>query len=297
MFTEGYPQRNDNKFNTILLDKLRLSGFDLYCENYSDNCILIFMNKAKCENEGLKYKDIRINYHNDDIEYPDLKFVSVKYDNNKGFLIGGIRIKNDTKPKTGDVQIKNVKRELCNILKQEGIRHHLLIGDFNPSRQTYNSKEEINLCYFKDVFMPMKIEVIETQNGGSSRTQNIDNCKTLLRETYPDKVLTNICKDKIEFYKLLTPEQYYLKDEYLNNDGHLKRNDTKGNEIIYIKKWNAEYDENGKLKKKGNTSLGINKELDIYKFNDREISFKYASMSCCDAPYPDHNLLFASIEI
>lgn len=286
VFTEGYPQKNENNFNTIL--KERLSKFELYSERFSNNCVHIFVNVAKCN--AVQIKNL---FPNDDINYPDLTAILIKLKNcsQEPLCLCGARIKNDIKDEagnkiaTGDKQIKNLKDIVTKITDTININKVIIIGDFNPTPKIYNTKVNIDERYFKNIFNSGNYNVKETENGGTNKTSKVDD-KTLLQETYPDKIITNIDTDKISFYKLKTTEECYVKKEYINDlTGYLNVHDRLGNEIMRAEKLE------GNIRR----SIVLNKSINIYI--NRNIGLKYMNASCCNAPFPDHNLLFASIDL
>lgn len=156
----------------------------------------------------------------------------------------------------------------------------IMIGDFNETSVMYyiktNGYEKVLNDYFN------KRGVIKECDDGTntcsyygkhSRPEYIDN--------RPDKIYTTFDNSSINFIKVLTPEKIYIKAKYLNSDGHIKpelmvKKNTVDRHFEFINK-NVQY----------------NNDSNLYS----EIKVNYASTGLVGQPYPDHNLLFASIDL
>lgn len=276
VFSEAYPE----KINPKLCNGIKGMGFELFSGKDYGNDIHIYINKNKHDAE-----EYNIKIPLDNIRYPDFRMVYIK---NINLYLAGIRIKNYTRENrkkvlTGKEQIYN----LCKKLKDVANNKILIIGDFNP----YSAFVEVPNDDLFNAF-GLKGKIIDTNNGGT--TVKSDGCNKnnnqmrYLQEVNTDKLFYSSKFDsknnEIVFNKFITPEEIYCNNKYINEtDGHIDKN------MLEFRC------------KDGNKrrSIIINKKSDFYKngFDDEIIGLRYMNGTICNAPFPDHNLLFASIDL
>ena len=297
VFTESYPQRNDNQksntgnWNMILRNELKEKGFAFYQDNcdydsqeyWNYNSVAIFVNEKR--NHVIEELNLEYKYDN---EFPDCKLIYIV---NLQIVLGGMRIKNDCRDKdrnkiiTGNKQIENLIKKYIDDIQGNTRNRIIILGDFNfgsayKDQYFINGNEDnerkekfLNLIhsYSKDNY-----NINVTNNGGSFRTRKGEN-ERFLQEIWNDAIIDNF-NAKVEFYKLYTPEQMYCNEKYIDlYDGHIKK------EYLY--------------KPDKSTQILLKEPVasDFYKNNITNIV--YGSSTMLTAPYPDHNLLFASIEV
>ena len=112
----------------------------------------------------------------------------------------------------------------------------------------------------------------------------------------PDKLLYFNCIDS-NFVFLETPEQIYCKKEYIDNDMFNKD----GSRNSRYGRLNDKICKLGKNEnpKKRTAHADINYDIDFIKkeYNKFGIRFPYISSSVCIVPFPDHNLMLASVDL
>ena len=265
VFTESYPQIMD-----------------------SGNCLNEFLNKHKFiiasndsigNNVTIAYKENmkRVCFNSNDIKSPE--FLCLMNDNN--IFLCGLRIANTKGCPSSEEQFSILKHEIenntdCNI---ENI---IMIGDFND--KTKHIKEFIS-CDFCDG------DVYDVDNEEETLICRAPSTERKLCKSNPDKLFISKNFIKKKFIKVLTPEEIYCNKKYIDeNDGHIKKE--------YLKK--GEYNDKGVKYSQGREPIELDKTIseDLYKNDIERVCLSYGTNnSICNSPYPDHNLLFASIEI
>lgn len=212
---------------------------------------------------GVNKKWKKITVLVDDIKTSD--FLGIYIDKIETLLCG-IRIQNTNAINTYGEQLA----EIGDNIKTHTIKNAIIIGDFNPS----HTKESIIRLCKKHISIESKL--YECVNGGTLATYLFG--ERMITESYSDKMLVFGKYKYSELVKVLTPEQIYCKPDYLDEfDGHICEE--------YLKNPN-----------KKATLIKNDYEEEIYNSNFKKI-ISYKGTGMTPSMYPDHNLLFASIDL
>lgn len=293
IFTEAHPQFDSENYNKELYNYFKKEKYHVY--PYDDNKI----KKYPFEKNGKKKNGILIatkkefSIYDSSLDNPN--FLLLRSKDGK-IILGGLRICNYN-AKSYEEQIERIKLKL----KFDRKTSFILLGDYNPGsipsekyliannivlkdridylRKMYRNRKKGDLEEEKKIalyYVSSKISHMICKSNCD--ISNVFDCEvgTNVNETgeytNPDKIFLLNC-NIISFKCAKTAEQVYFDKDSLNEKGHVK-NGGKGivlNEIAKLRK----------------------KEI----FNEN-ISIKYKRFGLgVPAPYPDHNLLFASIDL
>ena len=291
VFTEAYPQFKYDKYNTIILDYLKGLGYNVYpydLKEYSNPNHYPFKKNAEFKNGILIATKSEAQLVGMPQNEPNLLGVRIKY-KKLGLNLIGVRL------------FSNHPEHIKKIAEYIDIdKANIVIGDFNMK------DEELQ----KNLYIINKDIKISKKNEFGT---NVALCKDIKGNeeiakfciNSPDKLLLLNCNGKFNMEK--TPEQIYCNKEFVDNE-KTKEDRSINERYGRLKEGVCELViKHGKRKKRNSDELvpynyakaNVNNDQILWKNNYKNfgIRFTYNSCNVCNAPFPDHNLMIASIDI
>lgn len=282
VFTEAYPQIEDGKHNVMLYEYFKATGYNIYPYDLNSFKSNEYPFKTTKYTNGILIATKEHFYKQNIKVIPN--YLLLKH-SQKDIYLGGVRICFD-KNFEYDKQIE----EVSNSLKE--FNNVILLGDFNPgSRETEKIQDVLN----KSSKGGILYDVLSGESKVSPKPSDFNKESGYIIDlinnrglylNYTDKIFCKGVKVK-KFEKIYTPEQLYCNEQFLEDDGHIKR------EYMYWEKKHI----------KGDCKPAICSIIDekyLYKVNIqciKDIGLGYQNYTLCNTPFPDHNLLFASIDL
>ena len=277
VLTEGWPQ--NEKFSCKIKDFLEDKKYTLYpyCDEWKKESLPYKCNGRSVSNGiliGVKneYKnENQIEIFDYNIEYPNLLVLKDKVNN---LFIAGVRIIPSGKDyNLYHHQIEELRYYLEKEYKERPKTKVICIGDFNPGE--FENKEKQGE-YYIDIE-----KILNSCRMHNGKLCNVDE-GTLVNGKkevlFTDKLYYVNCSGLEKFEVIKTPERIYCKNpnKFLDGCGRIK--------FEYLSK-------DMMLKEEFKDSFYTETAIKC------GVQIKYDNCSICNAPFPDHNLLFASIEI
>ena len=277
VLTEAYPQITEYIYNDSILNNLK-NDYNVYpyCDSWKDYVSSKSIDNGARNENGLYEPFKRLKCGRGHSNYANCVLIAIRKSCKYSFEIIDYKIDSpnllvlkDEKNKvfiigfriSVNLSTDKYTKELTRVLKEyknyKDEYKLICMGDFNPSKKTNNE--------IKEILKSDWINLINCEGGSSSAI--VDNRIVF---SNPDKLLLNKCGKEC-FRSLITPEEIYTKGCQLDGWGHINKKEY-FDDVLYVKR---EY-----IK-------------DIYK----DVRIRLCHGDFINPPFPDHNLLFASILI